>query len=107
MKKICINCKSSEMASDDLLKASVDFRAKLEDIRINIRGKGPRAQAREVAAKEYSGNEVALSETMIQKGADPEWFVCSNADHIKEVADGKKGVAHKYYFSCPFFEEKD
>ena len=108
MKAICMNCKSSKPVDKAIIEASVDMQSKIVKTKKDFVRQERRAK---VAAIKESVEYTDLMKvngmiSVVQKPTDPKegslYFVCSNAEHLKDEKVERE-IVHKYYFECPHF----
>lgn len=116
MKETCKNCKNAKLLDDkekELAKGLHEImsipkygrprKKKWEDERDKKIAALPNS---ELAAEIHGLGTLTFKDAIPAEKRGEEYVKCSNTNHLADenIAD-KKYVVHKYYYSCPHFEE--
>jgi len=124
MENIKKNCRNCKWASPLLVKdenISLEAQKRIKDVEATNKAEREAKIEKIVTEPKYSklrsihgGLSVSKKETDI----DGTYIVCNNSEQLEDsdkIANStmkrprgeKEGIVHKYYFTCPYFEQKE
>lgn len=109
MKAICRFCKSSEKVAQDLKDLAEKVQKIKKKLILNV---DKRKEISELPGIEALEKEVGAELMTFKKSVPKErqgeidYIKCSNQLHLEDNSlTSEKSIVHKYYFTCPHFEE--
>jgi len=107
---ICRHCKSSENVEQTLKDLAKEIQKINKKVILNVDKKEEISKLSGVSILEKSlGVETMTFKEAVplEKRGEVDYMKCSNEEHLKDLNLGseKEFAVHKYYFTCPHYEE--
>lgn len=110
MKPTCRHCKLSENVEQALKDLAKEIQKINKKVILNVEKKEEISKLPGVSILEKgSGIETMTFKEMVplERRGEVDYIKCSNKEHLKDLNLGleKEFAVHKYYFTCPHYEE--
>lgn len=113
MKEICRNCKHGSAVTKDFVRKAGKVRAEIAEAkkRFVLDERRKKIEAIKASPDFLEVHAVKSGMDLTEKTTDPRgksvYVACGCAAHLLDQRTTEKAVAHKYYYSCPRFEESE